>query len=324
MQTGPSVHRPPSDRDPLDAAAWCQWAVCKFVVAVLLHPSTLLIAASSALIHWAVDLDTMSKSSLNIVPEVQRLSTVPMVFLSFIITFRTQACYARWWEGRCLWGALLFACIHLSQQCCGWISDGALKRRVVHMIITFVWASKAQLRDHSIEEADGLQLVERGLLEAAELRTISAQVGWQPYYCLDVIRAVVREAWDSEGGAVFRRESERASALLAIEQTLVEMAKALGGSIRVKATQLPRAYDALTYPFLLVYVWSVAYSYHHDGEVYVWLQMMVIVLVVRAVIAIGDSLAVPFGVDPMALPLARYRHDVAKYRSDAARDGPGF
>ena len=31
-----------------------------------------------------------------------------------------------------------------------------------------------------------------------------------------------------------------------------------------------------------------------------------------------------FGVDPMALPLARYRHDVAKYRPDAARDGPGF
>lgn len=45
MQTGPSIHRPPSDRDPLDAAAWCQWAVRKFVVAVLLHPSTLLIAA---------------------------------------------------------------------------------------------------------------------------------------------------------------------------------------------------------------------------------------------------------------------------------------
>ena len=64
----------------------------KFVVAVLLHPSTLLIAASSALIHWAVDLETMSKSSLNIMPEVQRLSTVPMVFLSVIITFRTQAC----------------------------------------------------------------------------------------------------------------------------------------------------------------------------------------------------------------------------------------
>ena len=49
-----------------------------------------------------------------------------------------------------------------------------------------------------------------------------------------------------------------------------------------------------------------------------------LVLVVRAVIAIGDSLALPFGVDPMALPLARYRHDVAKYRPDAARDGPGF
>ena len=38
----------------------------------------------------------------------------------------------------------------------------------------------------------------------------------------------------------------------------------------------------------------------------VWLQMMVIVLVVRVVIAIGDSLALPFGVDPMALPLASF------------------
>ena len=86
----------------------------------------------------------------------------------------------------------------------------------------------------------------------------------------------------------------------------MEVAKAVGGAIRVKATQLPRANDTLTYPFLFLYASSVAYSHHHDPAWLIWNQMMCVVLVVQAVIATGNSMARPFGTDPMGLPLARY------------------
>ena len=73
------------------------------------------LGAVSAVLHMHLDPDEFMDKSDNI-SELQRLSVVPLGFVSFIVTFRTSACYARWWEGRCLWGALLFACIHLSQQ----------------------------------------------------------------------------------------------------------------------------------------------------------------------------------------------------------------
>ena len=31
--------------------------------------------------------------------------------LSFVLVFRTNVCYSRWWEGRCLWGGAIFSTI---------------------------------------------------------------------------------------------------------------------------------------------------------------------------------------------------------------------
>ena len=37
-------------------------------------------------------------------------------FYSFALVFRTNICYARWWEGRTLWGALIVNSIRITQQ----------------------------------------------------------------------------------------------------------------------------------------------------------------------------------------------------------------
>ncbi|CAM9468154.1 unnamed protein product, partial [Scytosiphon promiscuus] len=43
--------------------------------------------------------------------------------LSFLIVFRTNQSYNRWWEARVLWGKMLGSCVDLAQQAATWIVD---------------------------------------------------------------------------------------------------------------------------------------------------------------------------------------------------------
>ena len=47
-------------------------------------------------------------------------------FYSFALVFRTNICYARWWEGRSLWGELIVNAIRITQQ--GRVSLSSLAR----------------------------------------------------------------------------------------------------------------------------------------------------------------------------------------------------
>lgn len=116
-------------------------------------------------------------------------------FLSFLLVFRTNTCYARWWEARCHWGRLS---MRHSQSGRTWLRQHEdLSERLLKTIIVFAFASKAQLRGLQPHDqlSDGKQLVERGLLDELELDDMASQEGWQPWYCLDVLHAVCAEAF---------------------------------------------------------------------------------------------------------------------------------
>ena len=217
-----------------------------------------------------------------------------------------QVCYARWWEGRCLWGMLIFAAIHAAQLGAAWIHDAALARRFTHMIIVFAWASKAQLRGHSLAHKDeeGAKLVTRGLLAQAELNAITSQAGWQPHYCFDVLRAVMDEAWQREGGD--ERESSRSSAYRSLESVYSELAKAIGGSIRVKATGLPIVYDTFLYVLISFFFIGAPLAWAESAGWGTPVICLVVYLVIRALMVLGNELEDPFGNHRADHPLEKF------------------
>mmetsp|Transcript_28534 Transcript_28534/g.43595 ORF Transcript_28534/g.43595 Transcript_28534/m.43595 type:complete len:94 (+) Transcript_28534:421-702(+) len=73
-------------------------------------------------------------------------------FLSFALVFRTNVCYSRWWEGRCLWGAIITHSFDASQQASCWILDRDLETRFQRATILFAWSSKAHLRDNKLRD----------------------------------------------------------------------------------------------------------------------------------------------------------------------------
>ena len=85
-------------------------------------------------------------------------------FAGFILVFRTQICYGRWWEGRCLWGKLIFASISISQQAGCWFRSRDGLRKLCRAVVCFAYASKNQLEGNDLGH-DRVYLQERALLD---------------------------------------------------------------------------------------------------------------------------------------------------------------
>ncbi|EFH12161.1 bestrophin family protein [Pseudoroseomonas cervicalis] len=67
--------------------------------------------------------------------------------LSIFLGFRTNTCYARWWEARGLWGRLVIATRDLAREAVALFpEDAALRRRLLHRLIGFTRGLAAQLR----------------------------------------------------------------------------------------------------------------------------------------------------------------------------------
>ena len=173
-------------------------------------------------------------------------------FVGFILVFRTQICYNRWWEGRCLWGDLIFSAINLAQQGQSSFHDKENLRRLCCLIVNFAFACKSQLYGRSIED-DGDYLLKRGLISKEELQTVASRLGWQPYYFLGGMREIIDKDLQLSGmmakmGEEYSFKGSTTDAqLIIMDGALGGLASSIGGLIRVKATGLPLGYDSSKY-----------------------------------------------------------------------------
>ena len=67
--------------------------------------------------------------------------------LSFIIVFRTNASYDRWWEARCAWQQISTTCRMLAAQTAPSLRHADANRELSMQLLAFVLALKTDLRD---------------------------------------------------------------------------------------------------------------------------------------------------------------------------------
>jgi len=232
-------------------------------------------------------------------------------FLGFSLVFRTNICYARWWEGRCLWGALIFSAINLAQQGQCWIKDKENLRRLCCAAVTFPYACKAQLRGVSIME-DGAYLLQRGLINPAQLEIVSKRNGWQPYYFLGAMRAAInielennRKANSGDGNYSFRGSTTE-SQILIFEDSLNTLATSIGGLIRVKSTGLPMAYDLLFSIIFTIFFLIATLAWTPTLGWYTPIVIGVLRFIVKLIIIIGSEMEDPFGDNVIDLPMQKF------------------
>ena len=181
------------------------------------------------------------------------------------------------------------------------------------MAITYAYACKAQLRGHSLNntQEDGSNLVRRGVLSQTELDVICNQNAWQPFYCIDAMRAVMNEGLklnNTEEHPDWRKNS----AHQAMENTICNLANAFGGCMKVKSTELPVAYDDILNSMGAIFFVAAVLAWAPGSGYYNPIIVLVAYIIVKMIIGVGNDMEDPFGHDESDLPLEKYCMTIEK------------
>eukprot|EP00984_Skeletonema_dohrnii_P016429 scaffold7310_cov154-Skeletonema_dohrnii-CCMP3373.AAC.5 len=230
-----------------------------------------------------------------------------MYFLSLV--FRTNICYSRWWEGRVLWGTIIISSIRIAQQAHLWIKEPALVHRLSCLAIIFAYCCKAHLRGSCLDDdtEGGAKLLRKGVISQEELDMISRQNGWQPYYCIHAMRAVISaglQADDKLG------EWEKDAAQTAIEETICKLADSMGGCIRVKSVGLPVAYDDILNTTGAIFLTAACLAWAPGAGLYNPILVLIVYTIAKMIIGVGSGMEDPFGNDESYLPLEKFCEEV--------------
>lgn len=182
------------------------------------------------------------------------------------------------------------------------IDDEVLADRLSCLAITFSYACKAQLRGNSIEdiEEEGYKLVARGVLSQDELDLIATQKAWQPYYCIDTMRETINDG-------LMKSDSFRENvAHAAMEDTIISLATTIGGCIRVRSTGLPLAYDDTLNAIGVIYFAAACVAWAPAAGLYNPIILLIIYVVAKMIVGVGNDLENPFRHDESDLPLEKF------------------
>ncbi|MGN5375431.1 bestrophin family protein [Sphingomonas hankookensis] len=214
--------------------------------------------------------------------------------LALFLGFRANSAYARWWEGRSLWGLMINASRNLARGTIAFIgpeNDGPkrdLKRSIVLRHAAYVHALRCQLRRQdakdevhrflSRDEAGdplGRTNVANGLLDGTGERIAEAQ----------------RNGW------IDTMQQSR------LESVLIDIANAQGGMERIKNTPLPVQYRFLPSLFTRLFCIVLPIGLVETLGIATPLGSGLAGLMFLAVLQIGEDLADPFANTAHDLPL---------------------
>ena len=170
------------------------------------------------------------------------LPNLPLALLgsaiALIVGIRNTTAYARWWEARTLWGAVLNNSRSLARGLVTLSDDDALRNRLVRGQIAYALA----LRCHLLRQPSTAVLAQYLPPEAA------ASCGGAAKVPLAIQMVLSRELAATR--AAGRLDTISATAL---DRTLGAIMDAQGGLERIKNTPLPRQYSLLPLIFIRAY-----------------------------------------------------------------------
>ena len=167
--------------------------------------------------------------------------------IGIIVAFRNQSAYARWWEARTLWGALVNNSRSLARQVTTVMrprNDGEAgevkiaQRRLVYHQIAYVHALRQHLRGLEPWEEISPLLSEQELSQLRDQKNI-------PLAIQEQMSSLLREC-------EAREWIDRAQ-WLAIDTSLDDLIDAQGGAERIKNTPMPKQYDYFPQLFVQMY-----------------------------------------------------------------------
>ena len=169
--------------------------------------------------------------------------------LAVFLGLRNNTAYARWWEARTLWGAVVNHSRSLARSLSAVMTNPAsqpVRRRLIQHQIAFVHALRMSLRREDLPRKLG-RFLHEGDLDAVK------GAGNVPFAIHTRMAEMIGEELRAN-----RIDSIEATALNAI---MSDLSNAQGGLERIRNTPMPRQYSALPGVFVSIYCLALPFGF---------------------------------------------------------------
>ncbi len=208
--------------------------------------------------------------------------------IAVILTLRNNAAYARWWEARTLWGAVVNNSRSLRRGLIALCTDAKLRDDMTRQQIAYVLALRCHLLGLKPAEAIGQYLPAETTTSVTTAKNVPAAIQF----------AMARDLAESR-----KAGSVDAMGATALNATLGDLANAQGGLERIKNTPLPRQFSHLPQVFTRIYCILLPIGLVGDLGISTPIGSTVIGFLFLALDRIGADLEDPFGSDVHDIPM---------------------
>jgi putative membrane protein len=205
--------------------------------------------------------------------------------------FRNASAYARWWEARIIWGAIVNSSRSFAREVLTMIEGPEIcdmKRRLVLLQIAYVHT----LRNHL-----------RGTLPWAELQGL---MPGQEIECLKLEKNVplsIQQKMASILAQCHRRGWIDAIRWASLDKTLSSLMDSQGASERIKNTPMPRMYDLFIRLFITIFCLLLPLGMVESLGLWTPIGSTLVGFIFMALDKIGRDLETPFDNLPNDIPL---------------------
>ncbi|MFM2359760.1 MAG: hypothetical protein RLY16_1753 [Bacteroidota bacterium] len=255
-----------------------------------------------ALYSWAVAffvLDIRHLSNDSHLKNLTLLHNLLGFVLSFLLVFRNNSAYDRWWEGRKLWGSLVNNSRNLALKINAILPDSQHQAdRHFFAIAIPMYAKRLSL--HLKTEQTRLALDEQPHPELAGIdlnKHVPNQVAGLLYKRVQHL---------------YKNKQITDAQLLFINNELQSFTDICGACERIKNTPIPFSYSSFLKKFVFIYIMTLPFGFVFSLGFYVIPVVTFIFYVLTSLELIAEEIEDPFGEDVNDLPTEKMAENIKK------------
>ena len=239
------------------------------------------------------------------------LPTLPLAVvgaaIGIFVSFRTNSCYDRWWEGRKLWGRLINTSRHWATQAVTYFPDAETRQRLVRRQIAYVHVLRCVLRgQNALADPEVRTFLTQDEQEALNGRNNQNHA------------LLVSQSQDLVAHAQAGRLTE--FRLQSMDESLRALLDIQGGCERIKKTPFPRGYGFIADRLVFYYAFLFPLAVVDDLS---WFTVPISLLVTMSFALIGEAgrvLEDPFTLFYNGLPLMAMSKTIERNLREALGD----
>lgn len=232
-----------------------------------------------------------------------KVHTIIIFPLGFLLIFRSNISFARYWEGRTLVGDLIKGVRELTRNIAAYhegekpedVEERAELRRLVNMLYELMAQHLQFQKGH--RNVNAIRMMKKE--ERTRLRPVTNRV--------QVVAAMLTQRVAKN----VREGKLSTTAMILIDNKINSMVESWMGADKIVKTPLPYPYVQMLNALLFIYVYTVPFTF---AKLYGWFTPVMAMLICLALLGINkvaSEIEMPFGSDENDLPLDAFGMQVA-------------